>query len=126
MANLMPLKSPWVMFAETSQDGQKQCATGGLDNVCSIWKLPDGQEPAKMMHALEGHQGYVCGARFVGPGQLVTTSGDGTAALWDLNALPDAKDVPPTARVFLFRGRGVAAADASRTSRAAAARPAPC
>jgi len=86
-AELVPLKSSWVMFAEISQKGPELFATGGLDNVATIWKAPqEGKEDAGYTLAQEfyGHDGYVCGARFLGDSsRLITTSGDATAGLWD-------------------------------------------
>ena len=91
---LMPLKSAWVMFAEASQDDKNMCASGGLDNVCTVWQLPTAADPAgKLLFSLEGHEGYVCNGRFIGGGKLVTTSGDNSASMWDLNALPEGKDI---------------------------------
>ena len=92
--HLMPLKSAWVMFAEASQDDKNMCASGGLDNVCTVWQLPTAADPAgKLLFSLEGHEGYVCNGRFLSGNKLVTTSGDNSAALWDLNHLPDGKDI---------------------------------
>jgi len=87
-AALVPLKSSWVMFAELSQtaDGltENAFATGGLDNVATVWRAPSATEPYKLEHEFYGHDGYVCGAKFVAGGKLLTTSGDNTAGLWDV------------------------------------------
>ena len=100
---LMPLKSAWVMFAEASQDDKNMCASGGLDNVCTVWQLPTAADPAgKLLFSLEGHEGYVCNGRFLGDNKLLTTSGDNSASLWDMNALPEGKDIDM--RGFIFEG----------------------
>ncbi|EGB12139.1 hypothetical protein AURANDRAFT_20218 [Aureococcus anophagefferens] len=99
----MPLKSAWVMFAEASQDDKNMCASGGLDNVCTVWQLPTAADPAgKLLFSLEGHEGYVCNGRFLGDNKLLTTSGDNSASLWDMNALPEGKDIDM--RGFIFEG----------------------
>lgn len=101
--HLMPLKSAWVMFAEASQDGNNMCVSGGLDNTATVWQLPTTEDPnGKLLHSLEGHEGYVCNGRFLSGNKLVTTSGDNSAALWDLNNLPDGKDIDM--RTFVFEG----------------------
>ena len=43
-AQLLPLKNQWAMFAACAQDSSRLCATGGLDNVCTVWTLPDQNE----------------------------------------------------------------------------------
>eukprot|EP00635_Sarcinochrysidales_sp_CCMP3193_P009495 CAMPEP_0118905478 /NCGR_PEP_ID=MMETSP1166-20130328/9468_1 /TAXON_ID=1104430 /ORGANISM="Chrysoreinhardia sp, Strain CCMP3193" /LENGTH=393 /DNA_ID=CAMNT_0006844749 /DNA_START=21 /DNA_END=1198 /DNA_ORIENTATION=- len=102
-AHLIPLKSSWVMFAELSQTGTDMFATGGLDNVATVWK---GPEPSfKMEQELYGHDGYVCGARFLGDDKLITTSGDGTAGLWDLKkARGGGSDKDGDDRIAVFKG----------------------
>lgn len=82
--SLIQLKSSWVMFSEMSQCGREIFATGGLDNVATIWNMPTG-EACKPEREFFGHEGYVCGAKFLEEEKLVTTSGDGTAALWNLS-----------------------------------------
>ncbi|KAH8073296.1 hypothetical protein JL720_10884 [Aureococcus anophagefferens] len=99
---LMPLKSAWVMFAEASQDDKNMCASGGLDNVCTVWQLPTAADPAgKLLFSLEGHEGYgkdidMRGFIFEGhdkdvtscdfkPGafkEFVTSSADGSMMTW--------------------------------------------
>lgn len=84
--NLIQLKSSWVMFSELCQEGKEIFATGGLDNVATIWNMPTSAgEACKPEREFFGHEGYVCGARFVDDQRLITASGDGTAALWNLH-----------------------------------------
>ncbi|KAJ8606490.1 hypothetical protein CTAYLR_005898 [Chrysophaeum taylorii] len=104
-ASLVPLKSSWVMFAEMTQDGAELFATGGLDNAATIWRTPGLGNLHKLEGEWYGHEGYVCSARFVGDSKLVTTSGDGTAALWDLNKPQTRKtDKEIDDRVTIYRG----------------------
>lgn len=56
-------------------------ASGGLDNVCSIYQV--GSEKAHV--ELHGHDGYVSCCRFVRPSHVLTASGDSTCMYWDVN-----------------------------------------
>ena len=87
-AQLLPLKNQWAMFAACAQDSSRLCATGGLDNVCTVWTLPEANDDIKTPRVLEGHKGHVAAASFLATNTLITVSGDSTAALWDLNRLP--------------------------------------
>lgn len=115
----IPLRSSWVMTCAYSPTGQF-VACGGLDNLCSIYKLPapgqskDGQQQ-KTSAELAQHEGasfllplpsffgtlnlmfcfffhflflctgYLSCCRFVGDDDIVTSSGDSTCILWDIN-----------------------------------------
>ncbi|GAQ91843.1 G protein beta subunit [Klebsormidium nitens] len=78
----------WVMTCGLSPSGQF-VASGGLDNVASIFNLKnkradkDGHIPPSRM--LAGHKGYISCARFVDDGSILTSSGDQTCILWDIN-----------------------------------------
>ena len=61
-------------------------ACGGLDNLCSIYTL-DSQTPALPSRAtreLSAHDGYLSCCRFIDPSQILTSSGDSTCMLWDV------------------------------------------
>jgi guanine nucleotide-binding protein G(I)/G(S)/G(T) subunit beta-1 len=64
-------------------------ASGGLDNVCTIWRLPppDRDEGAKIVCELQQHEGYLSSIKFVGSAdqEVLTASGDSTICLWDIN-----------------------------------------
>jgi len=95
------LESNFAMSCAFESQTDSLVATGGLDNKCSVFAVGDGavtkmrsvgasyaREPVA---ELVGHEGYVSDIAFcsgqVGPaGRLLTASGDGTVALWDLNA----------------------------------------
>lgn len=104
-AHLVPLKSSWVMFAEVTQSGKEIFATGGLDNVASIWTMPSVGGAHKLEAEYFGHEGYVCGARFLDDTKLLTTSGDRTTGLWNLHKPQSKKtDKDVDDRVAVFKG----------------------
>lgn len=107
---LTQLKSPWVMFAEAYNP--EICASGGLDNVCTVWKMPaTASERGKITHTFKGHQGYVCNARWVDGTKLLTTSGDNTAALWDLGKTYGPQDEEMQSFVFEGHDKDVTSLD---------------
>jgi len=59
-------------------------ASGGLDNICSVWNVR-GQNPTKVTRELQGHDGFLSCCRFLDNRQIVTSSGDHTCALWDVD-----------------------------------------
>ena len=60
-------------------------ACGGLDNQCTIYKLNEGEDAINRAHReLTGHDGYLSSCQFVGPERIVTSSGDATCMLWDI------------------------------------------
>jgi len=81
----IPLRSSWVMTCafETTTDSLVAC--GGLDNICSIYKLKeDGSPVNRAEKELAAHDGYLSCCRFIGPTRLLTSSGDSTCILWDV------------------------------------------
>lgn len=92
------LRSSWVMTCCTSYTN-RFVASGGLDNVCSIYKVPyetaeseDEPQPIiekmKPSHELCTHEGYVSCCRFVGSNdeKMLTSSGDSTVVMWDVQS----------------------------------------
>lgn len=86
----IPLASSWVMtcaFAPSSL----YVACGGLDNLCSIYKLPDpSTNPAdekKNRKELAHHDGYLSCCRFIDDNEIITSSGDSTCILWDVERM---------------------------------------
>jgi guanine nucleotide-binding protein G(I)/G(S)/G(T) subunit beta-1 len=86
------LRSSWVMTCAYSPD-HKMVAAGGLDNICSIYKLnTDGVkavQDAKPAIELASHEGYLSCCRFIpegSGGSILTSSGDGTVILWDISS----------------------------------------
>jgi len=75
------------MTCAYSPNGQ-MVAAGGLDNTVSVYKLasdPDKKvSQEKPTAELAQHEGYLSCCRFIGDKQIVSSSGDGTCILWDL------------------------------------------
>ena len=89
-AHAVPLRSSWVMTCAYSETGSL-VACGGLDNLCSVYKLPNakdavgtGQAPQKTFAELAQHEGYLSCCRFIGDNEIITSSGDSTCILWDV------------------------------------------
>lgn len=85
----IPLRSSWVMTCAYSPSSE-MVACGGLDNMCSIYKVPVKEAGSPMgaqqrTHAeLQQHEGYLSCCRFVDEKEIITSSGDGTCILWDI------------------------------------------
>jgi len=82
----IPLRSSWVMTCAYSPSGA-MVACGGLDNLCSVYKLPVGQKDAsqqKTYGELAQHEGYLSCCRFIRDSEIITSSGDSTCILWDV------------------------------------------
>lgn len=82
---IIPMRSAWVMSCAYSPSGNF-VACGGLDNTCSVYHLRQAQN--RVFRELT-HTGYLACCRFFNDKDVVTSSGDLTCALWDLEA--DAK-----------------------------------
>jgi len=88
--HVVTLRSSWVMTCDYSPDGT-MISAGGLDNLCSIYRLPDKlggsgvTKEEKAVAELAQHEGYLSCSRFLGNDQMITSSGDSTCILWDLN-----------------------------------------
>jgi guanine nucleotide-binding protein G(I)/G(S)/G(T) subunit beta-1 len=81
------LTSAWVMTVAYSPN-QNFVAAGGLDNVATIYtteKRPPDDSSTSFKSQLNGHDGYMSCARWVGDDTMVTSSGDTTVCLWDVN-----------------------------------------
>lgn len=85
----IPLRSAWVMTCAYSPGGQL-VACGGLDNLCSVFKLPEAQRdgnPSQKTYAeLAMHEGYLSCCRFIRDSEIITSSGDSSCILWDVEA----------------------------------------
>ena len=84
--HVIPLRSSWVMTCAYSKNGMVAC--GGLDNLCSVYKVPnnmDGNTPSSKPAAeLAQHEGYLSCCRFVNGDdkEIITSSGDSTCIMW--------------------------------------------
>merc|ERR1712168_604748 len=79
----IPLRSSWVMTCAYAPSGSF-VACGGLDNICSIYSLKTREGNVRVSRELPGHTGYLSCCRFIDDNKIVTSSGDMTCALWDI------------------------------------------
>lgn len=80
----IPLRSSWVMTCAYSPSGNL-VACGGLDNICSIYSLRTREGNVRVTRELQGHTGYLSCCRFLSDSQILTSSGDMSCALWNLD-----------------------------------------
>lgn len=82
----IPLRSSWVMTCAYEQTQNGMVACGGLDNLCSIYKLrSDGANVTRADKELAAHDGYLSCCRFIDQTKILTSSGDSTCILWDVD-----------------------------------------
>lgn len=83
----IPLRSSWVMTCSFEPSQGKMVACGGLDNLCSIYDVTSnaGSQLIRVSKELTAHDGYLSCCRFVDENRIVTSSGDSTCILWDVN-----------------------------------------
>ena len=81
--NAITLKSSWVMTCAFAPSGNL-VASGGLDNMCTIYNLDTKDGVPKAMRMLNDHNGFLSCCRFLDDKRILTGSGDTTCALWDL------------------------------------------
>jgi len=79
----IPLRSSWVMTCAFEQTKNQLVACGGLDNLCSIYQLGQPQT-MRATKELAAHDGYLSCCRFIDEQQIITSSGDSTCILWDV------------------------------------------
>src|SRR5436305_2285997 len=81
----IPLRSSWVMTCAYAPSGN-YVACGGLDNICSVYNLTQIKDTNNMRVAreLSGHSGYLSCCRFINDRRILTSSGDMTCMLWDM------------------------------------------
>eukprot|EP01029_Cantina_marsupialis_P009435 TRINITY_DN2198_c0_g1_i1.p1 TRINITY_DN2198_c0_g1~~TRINITY_DN2198_c0_g1_i1.p1 ORF type:complete len:350 (+),score=84.56 TRINITY_DN2198_c0_g1_i1:76-1125(+) len=79
----IPLRSSWVMTCAFDQKSSRLVACGGLDNLCSIYEVNQPQV-MRASKELTAHDGYLSCCRFIGDHEIVTSSGDSTCILWDV------------------------------------------
>jgi WD40 repeat protein len=59
-------------------------ACGGLDNICSIYSLKTREGNVRVSKELQGHTGYLSSCRFLDDSRILTSSGDMSCGLWDI------------------------------------------
>jgi len=80
----IPLRSSWVMTCAFETTTNQLVACGGLDNICSIYKLKEDGPVNRADKELAAHDGYLSCCRFMGTTRLLTSSGDSNCMLWDV------------------------------------------
>jgi guanine nucleotide-binding protein G(I)/G(S)/G(T) subunit beta-1 len=60
-------------------------AAGGLDNVCTLYSVSTALGNDKPLQELSHHDGYLACCKFIGPNKILTSSGDATCVLWDID-----------------------------------------
>jgi len=83
----IPLRHGWVMTVDVSPSG-RFVASGGLDNLCSVFDIQDqigwANDMTRPYRELQQHEGYVSCARFTDDEHVLTASGDANCILWDI------------------------------------------
>lgn len=83
--HMIPLRSSWVMTCAYAPSGN-YVACGGLDNICSVYNLKTKEGSVKVARELSAHTGYLSCCRFISDRQILTSSGDMSCMLWDIDA----------------------------------------
>jgi guanine nucleotide-binding protein G(I)/G(S)/G(T) subunit beta-1 len=79
------LRSSWVMTCAYAPSG-RFVASGGLDNVCSVFPLFAREQVIRATRELAYHTGYISCVRFLSDSQIITSSGDASCILWDVES----------------------------------------
>ena len=91
MSNLkthaIALRSSWVMTCAFEQSKGNLIACGGLDNICSIYNIANAEaQISRSEKELAAHDGYLSCCRFIDETKLLTSSGDSSCLLWDVES----------------------------------------
>lgn len=83
--HMINLRSSWVMTCAYSPS-MNFVACGGLDNLCSIYQMDFNvaETNERPLHELSRHDGYLSCCRFLDDQTIITSSGDGSCILWDI------------------------------------------
>ncbi|PRP79328.1 guanine nucleotide binding protein beta subunit 2 [Planoprotostelium fungivorum] len=87
-SGMIRLESMFVIACACSMSG-RFIASGGLDNTCTIWKVLDDEghilpNLGDCHYKLEGHESFISGINFMHDSSVITSSGDQTIRLWDI------------------------------------------
>eukprot|EP00511_Aplanochytrium_stocchinoi_P005068 CAMPEP_0204824466 /NCGR_PEP_ID=MMETSP1346-20131115/2488_1 /ASSEMBLY_ACC=CAM_ASM_000771 /TAXON_ID=215587 /ORGANISM="Aplanochytrium stocchinoi, Strain GSBS06" /LENGTH=325 /DNA_ID=CAMNT_0051951635 /DNA_START=322 /DNA_END=1299 /DNA_ORIENTATION=- len=76
----------WLLASAIEQKEGTHVACGGLENICSVYKLESNQEHIEASVAeLKQHDGYISDIKFFnGKDRILTASGDSECILWDV------------------------------------------
>jgi len=84
------LKSSYVMAVGIEQKRGNMIASGGLDNLCTIFNMSAGSsngntpESSTAAHELASHDGFLSCCRFISEENIITSSGDSSCIRWDI------------------------------------------
>jgi len=83
--HMINLRSSWVMTCAYAPS-MKFVACGGLDNLCSVYPVSfeTAETHERPKHELSAHDGYLSCCRFMDDNSIITSSGDGTLMVWDI------------------------------------------
>lgn len=83
--HMINLRSSWVMTCAYAPSG-RFVACGGLDNLCSIYPVcfENAETHERPKYELSRHDGYLSCCRFLNDENILTSSGDGTIILWNI------------------------------------------
>jgi guanine nucleotide-binding protein G(I)/G(S)/G(T) subunit beta-1 len=76
------LKSSYVMSVGIEQSKGNLVACGGLDNLCTVYKL---DSPTTAME-MASHDGFLSCCRFLSEEYILTSSGDSTCLRWNISS----------------------------------------
>ena len=107
--DVLALRSNWIMCVALEREEGLLVASGGLDNTCTVHATSEAAQVAgdsplaaaaraaasrgsgsggsggkQAVATFAGHEGYVADVEFWNGDHVLTASGDGTVALWDL------------------------------------------
>lgn len=82
--HVIPLRSSWVMTCAYEPSKGNLVACGGLDNICSIYQINQPNPNLRIHRELAAHDGYLSCCRFINESAILTSSGDQTCMLWDI------------------------------------------
>ncbi|GAX21992.1 guanine nucleotide-binding protein G(I)/G(S)/G(T) subunit beta-1 [Fistulifera solaris] len=74
------LKSSYVMAVGMEQGRGQMLACGGLDNLCTVYRLGAPEKAIEMA----SHDGFISCCRFLSEDKILTSSGDSTCIRWDI------------------------------------------
>lgn len=78
----------WAMACDFERTASRLVASGGLDNEVCVYQLEDnrsyGDSKSPPSARLAGHDGYISDIKFIGQDALLSSSGDSTVILWDV------------------------------------------
>lgn len=83
----IPLTSSWVITCAYEQTVNRLVACGGMDNICSIYRVDKsggGGGVVRTTQELVGHMGYLSCAYFASERVVLTASGDASCCCWDV------------------------------------------